>query len=95
MPLVDLRELAERIDDVDAPFPQRAAKLMTYEAALHLMTGRSFEKLAPERNMAELLYTPFKKRHPDPVQGPEEPEQPKEEIKQEEIREAGNGGLVV
>ena len=50
MPVVNLRELAERIDDVDAPFPQRAAKLMTYEAALHLMTGRSFEELASDRS---------------------------------------------
>lgn len=51
MPFANLRELSEIIDDVNAPFPQRAAKLMTYEAALHLMTGRTLEELASERNV--------------------------------------------
>ena len=53
------------------------------------------EKLAPERDIAELIYSPFKKRHPDPVKEPEGPEQPKEEIKQEEVKQAGEGVPVI
>ena len=47
MPTLPARNYFKDLDDRSAPFPERAAKLMTYQAALHAMTGRTVQELDP------------------------------------------------
>ena len=47
MATMPARNFFRTLDDKQAPFPQRAAKLMTYQAALHAMTGRTVQELDP------------------------------------------------
>ena len=93
---VDEKKLQQRIAELEKePDIQRTGSDLLGKKYQEYLTNMANEKLAPERNMAELLYAPFKKRHPDPVQGPKEPDQPKEEIKQEEVKQAGEGVPVI
>ena len=47
MPTLPARNYFKDLDDRSAPFPQRAVKLMTYQAALYAMTGRTVQELDP------------------------------------------------
>ena len=92
---VDEKKLQQRIAELEKePDIQKTGGDLLGQKYQEYLSNMANEKLAPERHIAELLYTPFKKRHPDPVQAPEGPKPP-EEVKQEEVKQAGDGAPVV
>ena len=48
MPAVNRRQLLRFMDDPKLPFPDRVARMMTYQAALHAATGKPLKDMDTE-----------------------------------------------